>query len=232
VYTAYTYGVAKDQNSDYFGDSSGMEAVSQDWMNGEYNYAQFDRRHRLVGGFIWDLPFFKNSKNWVVKNILAGWQVAGNFHYTSSQPFTVKAASRLTDWNYDYDSNDRPLWTGGDYDELITWTDGRPGWDRGLFAIPKPPAYVDDLSYYDQNFAPRNAFRWFPTYNLDISLQKYFGISMGARDLTIQVIIDVFNLFLNRFWGLPTTIWNYSSFGYSERMYGDRTMQLSLRVMF
>jgi outer membrane receptor protein involved in Fe transport len=231
-YTAYNYGLAKDQNSDYFGDDSGMEAVSQDWLQGEYSYAQFDRRHRLVGGFVWQIPYWKNSTNWILKNLLAGWQLAGNFHWTSGQPFTIRTGSISTDWNYDWDSNDRPLWTGGDYDELITWTNGSPGWDRSHFAVPAPPAYANDLTYYSQNFAPRNGFRWFPTYNLDISLQKYFVLPLAARNLTFQVIIDIFNVFLNRFWSLPSTYWHYRYFGTSFRMYGDRTLQLSLRILF
>ena len=236
-YTAYTYGQAKDQNSDYFGDNNNMEAVSHDRLEDEYGYAQYDRRSRLVGGFVWEMPWWRNADNWILKNVLGGWQLAGNFHYTSGQPFTIAGYVSGTDWNGDYDYYDRPIWNGGDYQDLITWTDGRPGWDQSQFSIPNPPAYPDDMSYYDQNFVPRNAFRWFPTYNLNISLQKSIIVPMGSRDLTFQLIAEVFNVFNNRFWLLPSTSWTSANFGYSTRMNNqtnlrDRSLQLSLRVIF
>lgn len=231
-YTAYTYGFAKDQNSDYFGDNTAMEAVSHDRLDDEYGYAQFDRRHRLVGGFVWDIPWGKDSENWFLKNIIAGWQVSGNFHVTSGEPFTVAGYSSSTDWNMDADYYDRPLWSGGDYQDIIKWSAGNPYLDRGKFSTPNPPAGVDDMSYYNQNFIERNAFRWFPTHNVDIAMQKYFTVSMGARDITIQLIGEVFNLFKSTFWQLPYTSWTHSRFGESPRQDGVRRFQASLRIMF
>lgn len=232
-YTAYTYGSAKDQTSGYGGDNSSMAAVSNERLGDEYGYAQFDRRHRMVGGFVWEMPFFRQSNNWVLKNVLAGWQVSGNFHWTSGQPFTVSGGLPSTDWNYDGDWwYDRPLWTGGNYDELVTRTDGRPGFDYDKFAIPVPPKYADDMSYYEQNFVPRNAFRWFPTYNVDLSVQKFFTARMAARDVTFQVIAEVFNVGNWLFWDLPGTSWDLPNFGYSQRKSGVRRLQLSLRVVF
>jgi hypothetical protein len=187
-YTAYTYGFAKDQNSDYFGDNTAMEVVCHDRLDDEYGYAQFDRRHRLVGGFVWDIPWGKDSENWIMKNIIAGWQVSGNFHVTSAAPFSVAGYHVSTDWNLDGDYYDRPLWSGGDYQDIIKWSAGSPYLDKSNFGTPNPPAALDDMSYYNQNFIERNAFRWFPTHNVDIAMQKYFTVSMGARDITIQVI--------------------------------------------
>ena len=231
-YTAYTYGTAKDQNSDYFGDNTSMEAVCHERLDDEYAYAQFDRRHRLVGGFVFDTPFFKNSENWFLKNIVAGWQIAGNFDYTSGRPFTISGTASSTDWNYDYDYNDRPLWTGGSYDELITWSSGRPGWNKSLFAVPVKPTGADDMNYYTQTFVTRNAFRWFPTYNVNISLQKYWVVSVAGKEFTIQGIFEVFNLFKTLQWRLPSRGWTASDFGVSSRMDGQRTSQISLRIMF
>jgi len=234
LYTAYTYGYASDQVSDYMGgDPSGVSAVSHERIDMEYGYAMFDRRSRLVGGFVWDIPWGKNSGNWLIKNILAGWQVSGNFHYTSGTPFTIRGTTYLSDWNMDYIGYDRPLWLGGDYQDIITWSQGKPGWDESHFGIPIPPAYAEDMSYYVQNFTPRNAFRWFPTYNLNLAFQKYFVVPMGGgRDLNIQLIAEVFNVFKWLFWDLPETSWDSSLFGASQRMSGARKLQVSVRVMF
>lgn len=236
-YTAYTYGTAKDQNSDYFGEGdtgSGtvMEAVSNERIDMEYGYAQFDRRHRVVGGMIYDIPFFKNSKNWFLKNVVAGWQISSNFHFTSGQPFTVRANVSSADWNKDYDYHDRPLWLGGNFSDLITWTNGRPGFDRSQFGVPVAPAAANDLSYYDQNFIERNAFRWFPTHNVNISLQKYWTVPVAGREFTVQAIFEVFNVLKSYFWDLPNTSWTNALFGQSQRMSGQRTSQVSLRIMF
>lgn len=230
-YTAYTYGVAKDQNSDYFGDNSAMEAVSNERIDMEYGYAQFDRRHRVVGGMIYDIPFFKNSKNWFLKNVIAGWQISSNFHFTSGAPFTIRSSSTSQDWNKDWDGNDRPLWLGGD-ESIITWTNGRPGWDKSLFGVPVAPKAARDLTYYDQNFAERNQFRWFPDHNINVALQKYWTVPVAGREFTVQAIFEVFNVLKSYFWALPATTWQSTLFGQSQRMDGQRTSQISLRIMF
>ena len=231
-YTAYTFGYAYDQNSDYFGDNTSMEAVSNERIDMEYGFAQFDRRHRVVGGFVYDIPWFKNSDNWLLKNVIAGWQIAGNFDVTSGAPFTIRGASSSTDWNYDWNNNDRPLWLGDDDTDIISWTNGRPGWDKSNFGIPVKPAGPNDLSYYDQAFAERNQFRWFPTHNINIALQKYWVLNVGGKEFTIQGIFEVFNLLRSYFWALPSTSWTAADFGVSTRMNGRRTSQISLRIMF
>ena len=89
---------------------------------------------------------------------------------------------------------------------------GRPYLDSSLFETPEPPDFAGtppnewstiDMSYYDQNFVPRMAFRWFPTYNLNLGLQKHFTTAFGSRDVQWQFIVEVFNLLKNTFWDLP-----------------------------
>ena len=242
-YSAYTYGVAKDQNSDYFGDYN-MEAVCHDRLDDEWSYAMFDRRQRLVGGFVWDLPFFKGSENWFVRDVIAGWQISGNFHVTSARPFSVEIYSSSSDWNMDGDFYERPIWdpdeTGADFQDVITWSGGEPGLDRDLFGDPDPPTKIDDWDYYDQNFIDRYAFRWFPTYNINIALQKYFTVPVGGRDVTIQLIAEVFNLLKNTFWDTPYMELDDVRFGTVRRKTGHdyddetgvRRLQASIRIMF
>jgi hypothetical protein len=238
-YTSYTFGKALDHNSDYFGDISAMEAVSQERLEDEWGRAQFDHRHRLVGGFVYDLPFLKDSDNWFIRNVIAGWQVSGNFHYTSGRPFNVNDTA--ADWNRDWDGQDRPLWLGTDYQDVITWDAGVPGLDRSLFGTPNYPSYAGtapnewstyDESYYNQDLLERMTFTWFPTYNINLSLQKYFTFNVGGREVTIQLIGEVFNLLKNQFWNLPGRNLRYTSFGVTTRKTGDREAQVSVRIMF
>lgn len=227
-YTAYTYSVAKDTASSY---QSGA-GVSQERWEMEYAYANYDHRHRLVGGFVYDVPFFKKSNSWFIKNFVAGWQIASSFHYTSGGRFTVRAASRTTDWNLDGNRSDRPLWLGDDFSDIIGWSGGWPQLDKSLLGEPNPPEYEGDLSYYDQSLLGRNTFTWFPTYNINISIQKYFTVPVGGRDVTFQLIGEIFNLLNNTFWNLPQTRFERSTFGEVTRKSGNRIAQLSMRVMF
>ncbi|MCK4817579.1 hypothetical protein KA005_17555, partial [bacterium] len=198
-YTAYTYSVAKDSASYY----QSYAPVSTERRDMEYSYADFDHRHRLVGGFVYDLPFFKKSTNWFIKNVIAGWQIASTFHYTSGQRLIVRGLSGATDWNLDGNRTDRPLWLGDNYSDIIKWSGGWPSLDKSLLGEPNPPGYERDLSYYDQNLLARNAFTWFPTYSINISIRKYFTAHVGGRDVTFQLIGEIFNLLKTTFWNVP-----------------------------
>jgi hypothetical protein len=233
LFTSYTLGRARDMNSDYMGDISGMERVCHDLPEMEWGIASFDHTHRFVGGIVWDVPYFKNSNNWILKNIIAGWQFSSTFNYTSGRAFSVESYQPTDDYNLDGDYHDRPLWLGGDPSDVIKWdTNGYPYLDESLFGTPNPPMAADDFSYYNQNFVERNLFRWFPTYNIDVSLTKYFTVSMGARDITIQVIGEIFNLLKNTFWNLPNSGIGTDNFGQVLRKSGDRTAQCSVRILF
>ena len=137
---------------------------------------------------------------------------------------------------------DLPLWLGTSNSDALKWNNGMPYLDGSQFGTPNPPGLgyydeatmkvVNDLSYYNQNFVKRNQFRWFPTSNIDVSLQKYFTVPVGGRDVTLQFIAEVFNLMKSQMWELP--MWNFAmpNFGEVTRMNGERTAQVSLRVMF
>jgi hypothetical protein len=196
----------------------------------------------MVGGFVYDLPFFKQSKSWFMKNILAGWQLAASFSVTSGQPFSVAGYYPWTDYNKDGIRSDWPLWLGGSNSDALKWDNGMPYFDGSQFGTPNPPAngyydeatmkVVNDLSYYSQNFVKRNQFNWFSSSNIDIALQKYFTIPVGGREVTLQFIAEVFNLMKSQIWELPVLNYALSNFGEVTRMNGERTAQLSLRVMF
>src|SRR5262249_18560633 len=59
----------------------------------EKSPSAFDRTHRVVVNYIYEIPWFHNS--WaqmpVVKQVFSGWQFAGVTAYQSGQPFTILA---------------------------------------------------------------------------------------------------------------------------------------------
>jgi len=235
-YTAYTFGKTRDQNSGYGGTGSGANfyAASHGRYEDEWGPSAFNSTHRIVGGIVWQIPFFRDSENWFVRDVIAGWQLSSNFYYASGRPLNVSSdlGYGIYDFNQDWNGNDRPLWIGDDPKDVIKWEEGKPYLDRSLFAIPNPPEYADDMNYYEQNFATRNMFNWFPTYNINIALQKNFIIPVGAKDVNLQLIAEIFNLLKDTFWELPVTDLSRPDFGQVTRKNGVRELQLSIRVMF
>ena len=210
----------------------------------EYGWAGYDRRHRVVGSFVFDLPFFRQSKNKLVKSLLSGWRLASSFNYQSGATLDV-----ISQWNYSQDWNrdgvplDRPIYTGGDISNAIKYTpDGTPYLDLSLFRAPDSPLFAPttgdvwgtyDKSYYEQaGLLTRNAFRWFPSWNIDLSIVKDFAILLGGKEVILEPRIEVFNILRSRFWQYPQLNYSYGSFGQVYRKEGDRTAQLSMRIMF
>ena len=54
--------------------------------------------------------------------------------------------------------------------------------------------------------SPRNAFRWFPTHNINVALQKYWTVPVAGREFTVQAIFEVFNVLKSYFWDLPVQL--------------------------
>jgi hypothetical protein len=60
-------------------------------FNADYSTSALDRRHRLTLSAIYDTQFFKNSSNWLAKNILGNWEIAPVWQLQSGEPFTPQS---------------------------------------------------------------------------------------------------------------------------------------------
>jgi len=106
---AYTYSKLIDDVSEVF-TTTGSSSVSQNIFNqkGDYGLSAYDRRHRFVATYIWDLPYTHNEDNTgmkVLSQVTRGWQWAGTFTVQSGAPQTI---SDGFDNNGDGRSSDRP----------------------------------------------------------------------------------------------------------------------------
>jgi hypothetical protein len=107
---AYTYSKLIDDASEVF-TSTGGSSFSQDLFNqkGDYGLSAYDRRHRFVATYIWDLPYPHNEDNAgmkVLSQVTRGWQWAGTLTLQSGSPQTIYAG---IDANGDgHGLNDRP----------------------------------------------------------------------------------------------------------------------------
>jgi hypothetical protein len=201
---AYTWSKAIDNGSEIFqygGTSSLQDLVLPSYYGGlqlDRAVSFFDRPHRLVFNYIWDIPVMQSQRG-VLGRVFGGWQLAGITTYESGVPYTV-----LNGQDADgLEGNDRPNFN--------------PLGQSGVRALPNPSSptgYVNP----DAGNAPidpataryiglaantgtgigtvgnlgRNTERGLPLKNWDVNVTKFFRITESVR---IEFRTEFFNLF-------------------------------------
>jgi len=198
---AYTWSKLMDNNSEIFastGLSNGSLSIIPLVLGGERNeraVGLFDRTHRAVFTYVYDLPFLRDQKG-LLGQVLGGWQLTGVTTFESGVPYTVVNGA---DSNNLAGNNDRP--------------DFNPAGLRGVRAIPSttsPTGYVNP----DANNAPidpktaryialaagvgrtgtagRNTERTRGTNNFDFNIAKRFRVTEGT---SLEFRTEFFNVF-------------------------------------
>jgi hypothetical protein len=80
---AYTYSHSIDDSSDY-NDSGFVDAYN---LNAYRASSNFDERHNINIGYVYDLPFLKGKT--LTDKLLGGWQWSGITDIESGTPFSV-----------------------------------------------------------------------------------------------------------------------------------------------
>ena len=96
--TRYTYGHTKDNLSTTFSESNNnfnLGLLDPFDPRLDYGDADYDIRHRFTGGFVWELPWLRQSTG-VVHALAAGWQVASAVKMQTGAPFTVYDCTNAT----------------------------------------------------------------------------------------------------------------------------------------
>jgi len=107
---AYTYSHLIDDVSEVF-TTTGGSSFSQDLLNqkGDYGNSAYDRRHRFVMTYIWDLPYPHSTSNMgmtALSYVTRGWQWSGTATFQTGSPETITDGF---DVNGDgHGGNDRP----------------------------------------------------------------------------------------------------------------------------
>jgi len=106
---AYTYSKLIDDASEVF-TTTGLSSFSQNLLDqkADYGLSAYDRRHRLVMTYIWDLPSVHGGDHFATKmlsQVTRGWQWAGTATFQTGAPETI---SDGFDLNGDGHANDRP----------------------------------------------------------------------------------------------------------------------------
>ena len=187
----YTWSHALDYVSDAFNNKAGGDYRPEDSFNRqlEYGNADFDIRHRIVGDFVWDMPFYRSNR-W-----LGGWSFNGVVIWQSGSPFTVFDSA--IDSDGDGHLNDRGTFLGkGGFGSAVHH--GVSPADGYLYAnLFAPPPQPTAGGVPQDGWLARNAFFGPAYFNTDLSVSKNFRINERA---SLKVIVSSFN------------IWNHPSF--------------------
>jgi len=151
-----------------------------------------DHRQRATFAMLYDMPFFKSSQNWLMKNVVGNWEVAPVYTYQTGSWATLQS---VTDSNFNGDSApDRvvvnPMGinnTGSDVTPLLN----SAGQTVAYQAINPSAQYIIAAQGVYPN-AARNTYRLPPTDNIDISLVKRFNIT---ERMSLELIGQASNLF-------------------------------------
>jgi len=186
----------------------------------DYGLSDFDVDHRLVGSFIYNLPFgsgekFGGDATGVTNAVIGGWQVNGIYTWQHGFPLTITAAD-LGGLNDTFGTNRADL--VGDpnsVDPSVTqW------FDRSAFKQPAPGA-LGTLG--------RNTVRGPGVNNLDLALFKNFSLTRGIR---LQFRLESFNAFNHTQFAAVSTNLAAANFGVVTGARPARINQLGLKVLF
>jgi Carboxypeptidase regulatory-like domain len=227
---AYTFSKAIDETST--GNTSLNSAVnSQLTLQDSRGPADFDRTHRVIISYSYELPFFAQSKGFV-HAVLGGWFISGITTFQSGAPFTVldtAAASAFgllgtgTPTTPDLVIGVDPMTHGGIASRLNNYVN--------INAFSPAAAIGPDGSTGFGNLG-RNTFRGPFQQNWDFSAGKAFAITERQR---LRITADFFNLFNHPNFANPAflDIESPSNFGQITSTVGTpRLVQFSAKYLF
>jgi outer membrane receptor protein involved in Fe transport len=195
----YTYGHAKDNLSTTFSESNNNFNLGLlDPFNPRLDYgdADYDIRHRLTAGVIWELPWARESGG-LVGALAKGWQVASSVKMQTGAPFTVydctNGNTRCIRMLVQPGLNRTPADTlspTGDPNSFVYLDLSNQA--AGIGSYANPLTGTSDFGPFPSNMDARNSFRLPGQWNVDAIFSKRFSLA-GARGL--QVRVETYNLF-------------------------------------
>jgi hypothetical protein len=196
---SYTFAKAIDNASGR--DEFDFSAIVGDQLNSRANrgVSDFDRTHRFVVSYLWELPELAFARRSTVTRLLfSNWQMAGLVVAMSSQPIDIvdTGAGSFYGLNNGVNPLARPNWAG-------TVSNVSPGYFFNPFAFARPVvaagqtipssggAAIANASGTDIGKVGRNVLRGPSQNNIDLSLTRRFPLSETKN---IEFRAEVFNL--------------------------------------
>ena len=218
--SAYTWSHAiTDQDEG----ASGVQRDPQDSNNlaAEWGNANFDRRHRLVNSFSYELPIgegkrFMSSLPGVAQFLLGGWQVAGITTMSTGSSFTPEVGGDISRTGLNFVRPNRIC------DGILPRGERSPDrwFDTSCFKIPEIGTFGN---------AGRGILKAPGINNWDISLTKRNQI---GEDHSIDFRVEFFNAFNHPGFNLPSYRVNSRQFGTLTRAREARQIQFGLKINY
>jgi len=197
--TRYTYGHAKDDLSTTFSENNNnfnLGLLDPFDPKLDYGDADYDIRHRFTGGFVWELPWARQSSG-LTRALAAGWQVASTVKIQTGAPFTLydcsNATTRCMRMLVEPGLNRTPgstLTPTGDPNSFVYLDLANQA--AGIGSYANAVTGTSDFGPFPANMDARNGFRAPGYWNVDAIFSKRVSVG-GSRSL--QVRIETYNLF-------------------------------------
>ncbi len=214
---AYTWSRAIDPATSG-GGLGDLANVSNPYNRGyDYGPSGLDRTHVFVVNFVYDLPFFRDSSNRLLKSGLGGWEISAIGTMESGLALNVGLGGT-------YGSNGIPGSTNRpDVVGALSYPYSIGEWfNTGIFAPPTPGAWGD---------AGKMLVRGPGRDNWDISLFKRFAFGeSGNRNLEFR--FESFNTFNHTQLNNVDTTFSDGNFGQVTSAWDPRVLQLAMKLHF
>ncbi len=214
----YTWSRTRDMATHSNG---GGQVMDQYDIWRDYGPANWDVPHRLVVSYVWDMPFFRDADNALLRGVLGGWQIGGITTIQSGTPVNVLIQGDRANVGL---GNQRPnLLNPG---VSLSCQDNPNG--LGFVNCIDPAAFEMPAQFTFGN-TPRNYLRG-PKYSqTDVSFMK--NVATGGRS-RIQLRAEVFNLFNQVNWGNPGATLGTAGFGVISSADTMRRAELGVKFLF
>jgi hypothetical protein len=187
---AYTLSKAQNETDD--DGWVGLTWNHPELLDRNFTLASYDRTHVFQLGFLYDLPFAKDSKNFLGR-LVQNWQVNGILAAYTGTPFSIGGSNPALNCpscgsvliNVNGDAS--PAGAAGSNTE--------PWYDKSLFS---QPTGVDFNGFGNSD---RNQFRRPSVWNVDFGVFRAFPVGSLRPELRLSVT----NLFNHTSWGNPVT---------------------------
>ena len=194
----------------------------------EWSLSAFDRPHRLVVNWLYEVPWFKNdwAQNVVMRQVFGGWQVAGVAQFQAGAPFTIVTG---VDSNGNGGGGDRPNVGSGQLVADPQTGNYRTFTNNGAYVAPLGSNGLPLAFGLGNGNAPRNGLRGTGIPELgSLALQAFqHGWRAGA-----VAPVDVINLFNQDNYGNPVSNMNSADFGRNINDWGERQILVSVGYRF
>ena len=231
---AYTFSKAIDATSS--GNTAFNTAINdQTDLRFSRGLSDFDRTHRLVISYTWDLPFMSTATG-LKGGLLAHWSISGITTFQSGVPFTIIDSAGGSAYSLSSpNTTTANLAPGASVGDAITSGDIEDRLDNYLdinaFTPVSPvPFSADGVTGYGN--LGRNIYRGPFQQNWDFSLAKTFRVTEKQN---LRFGADFFNLWNHPSFNAPsfTDVENPGSFAHITTTAGTpRLIQFSLRYAF